>query len=79
MEAVELKRIFPPVKLEFPCFCLLTAALAAAIISAGFKGILVLDWSLVALPFETGDEFPPSGLGFELPPPRYQIDSEMYK
>ena len=33
---------------------------------------------MVALPLETGDEFPPSGLGFELPQPRYQIDSEIY-
>ena len=48
---------------------LLTAALAAARTLSAFKGSLVLFRSLL-FPFETGDAFPPRGLGFELPQPK---------
>ena len=65
----EFNRIFPPGNAEFPCFCLLTAALAAAIISAALRGTLAFAASLLLFPLETGETVPPSGLGFELPPP----------
>ena len=64
----EFNRIFPPVIPEFPCFCLLTAALAAAMISAALRGTLAFAASLL-FPLETGETVPPIGLGFELAPP----------
>ena len=69
-DADEFNRIFPAVKAAFPCFCLLTAAVAAAMISAALRGTLVFAASLLAFPFETGDTVPPSGLELELPAPK---------
>ena len=69
-DADEFNRIFPPVKAELPCFCLLTAAVAAAMISAALRGTLEFAASLLLFPFETGDTVPPSGLELELPAPK---------
>ena len=68
-DADEFNRIFPPVKAALPCFCLLTAAVAAAMISAALRGTLAFAASLLLFPLETGETVPPSGLGFELAPP----------